>query len=143
MAYCSLDDIKEKISEERLIQLTDDAGAGVVDTACVARAIADAGAEIDAYCGSRYQVPLNPVPGIVRKFCVDIAIYSLLQRREGASEDRQRDYKNAVAFLQNVASGKAGLGAQPEPAAPDEDSNQVSIITSRTKIFDTDTMDKY
>ncbi|WP_319521663.1 DUF1320 domain-containing protein [uncultured Desulfosarcina sp.] len=143
MAYCILDDLKEKVSEDVLIELTDDDDAGVIDTSRTDRAMADAEAEIDAYCASRYRVPLSPVPGIIRKFCVDIAIYNLFQRRIGATEERQRDYKNAVTFLQNVASGKATLGQQPEPEAPDESTGQASLVGTRTKIFGPDVMEKY
>jgi phage gp36-like protein len=143
MAYCTLDDLKEKISEDILIELTDDDAAGVIDTARTDRAMADAESEIDSYCASRYRVPLDPVPGIIRKVSVDIAVYNLFQRRSGATEERQRDYKNAIAFLQNVASGKATLGQQPEPEAPEESTGQASLVGTRTKIFDPSLMEKY
>lgn len=143
MAYCTLDDITEKVSEDVLIELTDDADAGAIDTSRTDRAISDAESEIDAYCGGRYKVPLDPVPGIIRKCCVDIAVYNLFQRRSGATEERQRDYKNAIAFLQSVATGKASLGQQPEPESPEESTGQVSLVGSRTKIFDPDLMEKY
>jgi len=143
MAYCTLDDLKEKVSEDVLIELTDDDEAGVIDTSRTDRAMADAESEIDSYCAARYRVPLSPVPGIVRKISVDIAIYNLFQRRIGATEERQRDYKNAVAFLQNVASGKATLGQQPEPEVPEESTSQASLVGTRTKIFSPDVMEKY
>ena len=143
MAYCTLDDLTEKVSEDVLIELTDDAEAGTVDTSRTERAISDAESEIDSYCAGRYRVPLDPVPGIVRKYCVDIAVYNLFQRRSGATEERQRDYKNAIAFLQNVASGKATLGQQPEPEAPEESTGQASLVGSRVKIFDPTLMEKY
>jgi phage gp36-like protein len=143
MAYCTLEDLQQKISQDELIDLTDDADQGVIDTDCTDRAIDDAGSLIDAYCASRYKVPLDPVPSIIRKFCVDIAIYNLFQRRRGAPDDRHRDYTNAITFLQSVASGKATLGEQPEPEAPDESTGQASIIGTRAKIFDPGTMDRY
>ena len=143
MAYCILDDLKEKISEDQLIQLTDDDDTGAIASSRTDRAIADAESEIDSYCAARYKVPLDPVPGIIRKYCVDIAVYNLFQRRRGAPEDRYRDYKSAITFLQNVAAGKATLGEQPEPEAPDESSSQASLVGSRTKIFDPSLMEKY
>ena len=143
MAYCTLDDLQEKVSEDVLIELTDDEDAGSIDTSRTDRAISDAESEIDAYCAGRYKVPLDPVPGIIRKFCVDIAVYNLFQRRSGATDERQRDYKNAIAFMQNVAAGKASLGQQPEPEAPEESTGQASIVGSRVKIFDPDQMEKY
>jgi phage gp36-like protein len=143
MAYCTLDDLKEKISEDELIELTDDDDVGVIDISRTDRAISDAATKIDAYCAARYRVPLDPIPEIIRMLSVDIAIYNLLQRRSGATEARQRDYKDAVSFLQNVASGKATLGQQPEPESPDESTGQASLVGTRTKIFGPDVMEKY
>lgn len=143
MAYCTLDDLKEKISEDELIQLTDDEGTGVIVTSRTDRAMEDASSEIDAYASGRYQVPLDPVPPVIRKFAVDLAIYNLLQRREGADEDRQRDYANAIAFLKNVSEGKVTLGVTPRPDPAEEASGTTGITSTRTKVFDTDFMAKY
>ena len=81
MAYCTLDDLKDKISEDILVELTDDDGAGIIDTSRTDRAMADAESEIDSYCAARYKIPLDPVPGIVRKYCVDIAVYNRVAQR--------------------------------------------------------------
>ena len=144
MAYCTLDDLKEQIPEDELRQLTDDEDIGVIDTARTDRAISDAGAEIDGYCGGRYKVPLSPVPGIIRKFCVDIAIYNLFQRRQGAPEYREKSYENAIKFLQNVAKGVVSLGVQPPPDSPGEDEyTDGGKVSTRDKEFSPDTMAKY
>jgi len=55
MAYCTLEDLKEKVSEDVLIELTDDEDTGVIDTSRTDRAMADAESEIDSYCAARYQ----------------------------------------------------------------------------------------
>ena len=144
MAYCTQTDILEKLPEAELIALTDDDDLGVVDTARVTRAITDADAEIDGHCGKHAKVPLDPVPPLVRKFSVAIAIYNLFQRRHGAPEDRERDYKDAVRFLERVADGRATLGVQPPPDPPGEDDVSDSpLVNTRPQIFGTDTMEKY
>ena len=89
MAYCTQSDLLEQISEDDMIQLTDDADAGNVDDDVVTRAIADADAEIDSYCGTKYDVPFSTVPVMVRKLSVDMSIYNLYARRQGAPEDRK------------------------------------------------------
>jgi len=119
MPYCTQDDLLEQISEAELIQLTDDAGAGAVDETVVERAIADADAEIDAYAMTRYATPLSPVPAMIRKISVDIAVYHLFARRRGAPEDRKERYKNAVKFLEGLAKGLISIGAAT-PAASDD-----------------------
>jgi len=135
MAYCILDDIKEQIPEDELIQLTDDTGTGTVDTPVIDRAVADADAEINGYCAERYAVPFNPVPAIIRKFSVDISIYNLFSRRQGADEDRRNRYKDAIRFLQNIAKGIVSLGVD----APSETmQDTVSVSTTKSdRIFST------
>jgi len=136
MPYALQADILEQLDEDILVQLTDDADAGSVDDDMVTRAIADADAEIDGYCGKRYSVPFSTVPAIIRKFSVDIAIYNLYARRKGAPDDRKDRYSNAVKFLANVAKGLISLGendpdSTPASAAPEID-NEDRIFTRTT-----------
>ncbi len=143
MAYCTLADLLEKISEDELIAITDDTGAGAVDTDKADRAIADADAEIDAYCARLYQVPFATVPPMIRKQSVAIALYNLYQGRHGATEDRQRDYDNAVKFLKLVNKGDISLGVLPAPAAPEDTTAAAAKVSARDKIFSPGTMEKY
>ncbi len=138
MSYCALADLQEQISEDELIGLSDDDAAGVVDDSVITRAIADADAVVDAYCQDRYTVPLTPVPAMIRRISVDIAIYNLYSRRGDSAPDvRQDRYKEAVRFLEKVSAGKIGLGAAtPAPVntsgGVDIDSND--RIFSRSKM---------
>jgi len=141
--YCDMDDVLDQLDEATLIQLTDDEDAGGPNSARLTRAINDAEALIDSYCGARYSVPFGTVPAIVRKIAVEIAIYNLYARRQGAPEGRKERYEEAVSFLKDVAAGKVSLGVQPAPEAPDETSHDAVQSSVRTKIFDEDTMDKY
>lgn len=138
MGYCTLEDIQEQIPEEELIALTDDAGNDVIDTSAVDRAIEDADGEIDGYCGRRYSVPLSPVPKIIRKFSVDIAIYNLFSRREGAPEERRTRYKDAVRFLENVAKGIISLGVDDPDGTPAE--SNAPRISSGDRVFSRSSM---
>jgi len=135
MAYSAQTDILEQIDEDVLIQLTDDDDTGVVDADVVTKKIADADALIDGYCGKRYTVPFFPVPPLLNKFSVDIAIYNLYGRRKGAPEDIRNRFKEAVDFLKGVAKGDNALGEDdPEGTgtgdAPEmSTSNPVRIFT--------------
>ena len=123
MAYSTQDDLLEQITEAELIELTDDAGDGEVDSEVVARAIADADATIDAYCQGRYGVPLSPVPAMIRAVSVDMAIYNLLSRKnEEVPKVRDDRNRNAVRFLERVAEGKIRLGASTPAQANTEHS---------------------
>ncbi len=149
MSYCDQDDILEQISESELIDLTDDIGAGSVNDAVLARAIADADAEIDSYCGARYTVPFSPTPLMIRRMSVDIAVWRLFTRRGVEAPGRKEQYDNAIRFLKDVAKGLVTIGADA-PAPDDDGGPEASTVESdRTftlgKISDssTGTLDNY
>lgn len=136
--YATMDDLKEQVPETTLIQLTDTDGTGEPDDSRVTRALADAEAEINGYCGKRYTVPFSPVPDLVRKFTVDIAIYNLFALVDGdIPEDRKERYKSAVAYLRGVASGSNTLGENdPQEAGVAE----TPRVVSATRIFSRDSL---
>lgn len=141
MAYCTLDNIKAMMDEEDLISFTDDVGAGVVDTDVTDEAIADADAEIDSYVMTRYSVPLNPVPAIIKKQSVDIAIYNICSRRQRVSDEVRQRYEDVIKFLEKVPAGKVGIAGAA--SAPASSSNDAVTITSNTKIFSRDKMEGF
>jgi len=111
MAYCTRADIEEQLSNDELVELTDDEGFGQVDSAVIDRAIADADAEIDAWCGGRYTVPFAAAPAMVRRASVELAIYNLFSRRlDSVPETRKERRRDIIAFLKAVASGTVTLG---------------------------------
>ncbi len=116
--YATLDDLKKQLPTDLLVQLTDDGGAGVIDTAVTDAALETADVEIDGYLGARYDLPLAaPVPAIIAKQAVDIAIYNLYARRQGPPEHWQLRYNNTIRFLERIADGKISLGNDSAAAA--------------------------
>lgn len=109
--YIDKTNIVEQLPEAYLIQLTDDEGHGIVNDARVDAAIADAEGEVDGYLGTRYATPLSPVPGVIKKFTVDIALYNLYNRSDTMPPERKDRYEAAIKFLLNVSRGLVSLGA--------------------------------
>jgi len=143
MTYSSKSDIQQQLDESVLIQLTDPDGAAV-DEDVVARAIEDADATINVYCQELYLIPLSPVPNKMRQVGVDIAIYKLYSRRDDTMPEPRRDnYKDAIKFLGKVSEGKIKLKCQAAKEAGGGEYSGGVIVSSRKKVFDTDTMDKY
>lgn len=132
MPYCTLDDLKEQLSETDLISLTDDEDAGQIDTSVTDRAIADADAEIDGYCRKRYALPFDPVANLIRKLSVDIALYNLYCRPGRVLPDERKDrYENAIKTLEYIADGTIQLGTDlAEQSTGDADLPQVSTKTT-------------
>jgi phage gp36-like protein len=140
MGYCVQADILEQIPETELIQLTDDGDLGAVDESIVTRAIADADSEIDGYCGNRYTVPFVETPDMVRKLSVDIAIYNLYSRRQGAPENRQKRYDDAVSFLRRVSDGKASV---PGATGTDESASDRVSLSGPDRVFSRDNLEGF
>lgn len=120
MPYCTVDDIKKSIPEANIIQLTDDAGTGVIDQTKVNEAIAYADQLIDGYLRGRYSLPLNPVPGLVNKLSVDLAIFHLYSRRFELEmpESMMAKYKNAIKLLEQIQKGLVLLGIESSETGP-------------------------
>ncbi|RJR38689.1 MAG: DUF1320 domain-containing protein [Deltaproteobacteria bacterium] len=137
MSYSTQSDLLKGISEEELAELTAESG-GTPEATMVSEAIAKADAEIDAYCGMRYQVPFSPAPEMVRSLSVDMAIYHLFTRRSLEDKVRRQKYEDAVAFLKNVSKGLATLGATALP--PAEVESAVAEISSSDRVFSRDTL---
>jgi phage gp36-like protein len=136
--YCAQEDLLERISEALLIELSDDGETGQVDASVVARAIADADAEIDGYVGTRHQVPLSPVPALIRKVSVELAIYHLYSRRMGAPEEWRQRYQDNVRLLRDVAAGKVSLGADDPSSTPVA---KPVLYGGQARVFDRDTLE--
>ena len=140
MAYCVLDDLKKQVPETVLIQLTDDADLGEIDTDITDQAIADADARIDSYCGKRYSVPFPTVPDILKKTSVDIAIYNLYSRRKGAPDHIEKRHDAAMQFLRDVSAGKASLGEDDPAGSPSQAEAPEMSSSNPARVFTRDTM---
>ncbi len=120
MAYATLADLEQRYGARRLIELTDRAEppAGEPDAAAIAAAIADAGELIDSYLRPVMRLPLDPVPPRLRRVACEIAIYQLHGEEAGKDSKTASDYRDAVAWLRDLAAGKATLGAGGVEPAP-------------------------
>ena len=144
MAYCTLTDLKKVFPEEKIVMLTDDDNTGMVDETRLNEAIAQADADIDAYCGSRFELPFSPVPDIIRKISVDITIYNLYSRRlDEIPKTREDRYRDAVKKLEGISKGTISIGEDPRPdpsgyiGGPEADRDSDDVT------FDDDSLDNY
>lgn len=125
MPYCILADLQSRFGDAELLRIADRDRDDEVDTAVVDIALADATSEIDAYISTRYTVPMNPVPAILKRICADIARYRLYD--ENPLEEVESRYKQAITTLRDIANGRASL---KDPTAPTTTSSQVDVLTT-------------
>lgn len=109
MTYATQQNMIDRFGEDELIQRTDRAGLGVIDATVINRALGDADATINGYLAARYTLPLaNPMPEILERLACDIARYALFD--DQVIETVEKRYKDAIAYLRDVSTGKAELG---------------------------------
>ena len=139
--YCDLDDLKNAVPEEVIIQLTDDDDTGSVDTDKTDSAMNDAAELIDGYLRGRYTLPLAPTPEIVKRLSVDISIYYLYQRRLDLTmpESLENRYKNSIKLLEQIMKGQVTFAQTGDDIAGSL--NLKVNKTSDDRLFTMDTMD--
>jgi phage gp36-like protein len=112
MGYATQADIELQLPEQDLIDLTDDDATGLVNADIIARAIADADAEIDSHLSVRYALPLSePYPDLVRRISVTLSICWLWGRRAVLTVPQtwQERCESARKYLEWLALGKYAL----------------------------------
>ena len=109
MTYATQADLETRFGSDELAQITDRINGSVIDASVVARAIADAEAEIDGYLAARYQLPLASVPAVLGRLTCDMARYYLYADR--FTESVRKRYEDAVRLLKAMASGDVKLDA--------------------------------
>lgn len=125
MIYATQNDIVEAYSEDALY-VADRDGDGVVDAVAVSAALARASEEIDSYIAVRYPLPLAETPGLLKGFCIDIALYRLASTRNVVSEEHRQRYEDAIKHLEKIAKGIAAL---PVAAADGEEEEGALAVT--------------
>ena len=118
MIYVTQQQLTDRVGAADLVALADRNNNGVVDAEVLNAAIADASATIDSYLQQVRALPLSqavidasPLPRI----CGDMALFYLYD--SGAPEYVEKAYEKAIAWLRDVAAGRASLGAQDAPVA--------------------------
>ena len=147
MTYCTLNDIKQLISEAELIQLTDDNDTGTINESIVNSAISYAETTINGYISSRYTLPLSEIPELIKTFAVDLSIYRLHSRRfiSDMPESLEIRYKNIIKELEKIQKGTINLNInEPDNTAKISDNDEFFCNkTSTDRLFPKSLLDKY
>ena len=139
MSYAAQANLETRYGSVEMAQLSDRASGAVIDVAVVARALADADAEIDAWLGGRYALPLASVPAVLERVACDIARYRLYDDR--ATEQVRQRYEDAVRDLKAIAAGALTIDGAA-PLAPADGGNHVNY-RAPGRVFNADTLSGY
>ena len=112
--YIQAQDLTDVMDEITLRQLsTDNSRATEVNQAVIAKACEYATETVDGYLRSRYLLPLNQVPTLVRNICLQLARYWLYSRRpdgKGFPPNVKDTHAQALKDLERIADGHLHLG---------------------------------
>jgi phage gp36-like protein len=131
MSYATLADLYARFGADEIDQVADTDGTGSPDMVLVGRAIADAGAEIDAALVGRYQLPMLPVPPLLQRIACDLVRESLYT--DSPPDNVRERAKTARALLRSVATGQSRFEGAALAMTPTADQGLVEIVTGRRK----------
>jgi len=120
----------DRFGEEEIIQLTDTANIGVIDSAVLDSAIADATAEINKNLTS-YMLPLSIIPADFPRLACDIA-HCFLYKGKPPNEVKVA-FDSAKEYLKMIAVGKITLGSDVTGQSPVSESTP--LIESESALF--------
>lgn len=109
--YAQIADFDRRLTTKEKTELTDDTNSNLVDDAKLTGVLEEASGTIESYCRERYKLPLAASEQL-EALCLDMAVYKLFLRRRKMPEAIRVAYEDAIAFLKDVAAGKAGLDQQ-------------------------------
>jgi phage gp36-like protein len=121
--YCTLEDIKAHMPDQRLIEVTDDVTmgeGGTINEEIVAASIKESSVLIDSMIGSKYLLPLPSTPPILNNICIDFSIYNLYERLMSLQDNpgMRKRYDNAMKLLRMIADGDILLGVPMASESP-------------------------
>jgi phage gp36-like protein len=142
--YCGdIDQLKKRIPEEVLVQLTDDQNLGVIDEAVILEIGAGVDELIDGKLRGVYELPLATVPGIIKAIATDLMIYELHSRRVGIPESIEKKYTNQMKILDQIHSGAVRLGIGAVITPPAETATEGLLVATGDKMFSPAILDRY
>jgi len=149
MRYCSLADLQLAMPLATLIQLSNDTVVEygqpepTLNLAVVEEAVHQGEELVDAHLRGRYNLPIDPVPSMVKNMTVNLARHWLYARRPEGSELPDavtRTYKSTLQMLEAIRDGKLTIGVPTGEAAPEPGEMKVR---SRPRRFSSDLLDRY
>lgn len=144
MLYASVQDITNRYALDFLHTIVDESDEKSLNTTAIQKALLDASGLIDSYLSIRYTIPLVTYPDLLKRLCVDIALYWLSPDAGTATEEKRQRYEDALAWLERIAQGKTGLGIvdsrTPNKKLKGRSVSDGVLIQSNTRLFSRNTL---
>jgi phage gp36-like protein len=131
MAYCTLADIKQAITEKIAAQCSNDDDPTSVNETVVGDLILKADEFIDDYLRDRYTLPLSNTHKTINELSIIITSFLLQARRGKVPEFWQKRYDDAKATLLQLQQGKITL----DEGTTSADRPPKLSVSTRTQVF--------
>lgn len=137
MGYATKEDIDELYGTDLLVRVADHNKDGTPDPSVIEMGLQTADDLCNAYLSALYSTPIDPVPGVVKKCAIDIAIYNMAHGRMQRTDEMRMRYEDALKILGKISEGKIGIGQPPgggggsDPGGPSSPRKARSIDTGR------------
>lgn len=131
-SYATVQDVTDRLGAAKVRRLADvpTAAESALAYTALERALGDASSEIDGYVAVRHELPLDPVPAVLVRLCVDLAVQLRSAGGGLATKDARRRSDRVRELLRDIAAGRLSLGA----ADPDPPASQASpAVTMRSQ----------
>lgn len=137
MAILTRTELEQRLPGADLAQFADMSGTGAETAGMVDAALNDAQDEVLGYVRGAVNPALlpDPAPDVLKRLVCDVARYNLLQRHVGEDHPAMIAYRNAVATLRDIASGKLGLPLAA--TAPAQSSASAALYAPTRSLTDT------
>ena len=113
MSYATPEDVRLRYGTELLDSFkaarepekTPAGEAETLESSALEKAPVDASGLMDSYLNTRYPLPLQSHPDVLKRFCIDIALYWLADHQRILSEEKHQRYEDALQWLKQVQAG--------------------------------------
>lgn len=135
MPYLTVDDYVSRFTLPEALRVAQAGQTGTVDQVKVAGAIADAELFANAYLASRYVLPIDPAPELLRKAVADLAREALHSTRPTEAVTLAAD--RARSLLKDLQAGRATIPAPAAGESPAENPGTLPAVAGdrRTRVF--------
>jgi phage gp36-like protein len=138
VTYALKTDMQSEFGDAELGQLTDRTNGTVIDDTVLGDALTRADSEINSYVSQRYSLPFASAPTRLRDIACDMARYYLYDAR--APKVVQDRYNAAVAWLKDVAAGRALVGVDASSSLIPSGSNLAISVLASDQVFTDDVL---
>ena len=135
MSYCTIDDIKNKLSEAEIARLSNDIEPTVIEEDVVNEMINSNSEIIDGYIRGRYPMDEVAANSILKNICIQLTIVDLYDRRNKAKlpENLMRTRTDQFNHLKSIQSGVLTLDTEDS-----EDRPKFFKVSSSDQVFTDD-----